>query len=286
MVKHARMVLGAALLAACALACRRASPPAPGLETVADSEGLAIDADGTVYFSQPSAVGRLTPARKLDKEWAKLPGATKTWGIAIDRPHKSLFIGSPATNTVYKVTLEDAPTVTGFVTNAGAPNGLTMGPDGALYYTDFQPAGDVYRVTADGVRTKVTTATLPRPNGLAFGPDGGLYIDLFEQGGLTRLTVAGGIEKSRAEFIPAGTFDKADGIAFDSAGNVYVGWGEGVSRATPDGKTFTKLAKGRTANVEFGAGAVPSNHLYAVTEKKLVLITNDLAGAPVAWHQP
>ena len=278
-----RTLLLPALLGACALACRSASPPAPGLESVADSEGLAIDADGTVYFSQPSAVGRLTPAGKLEKEWAKLPGATKVWGIAIDRPHKCLYVGSPATSIVYKATLEDAPTVTSLVTNAGAPNGLTMGPDGALYYTDFEPAGDVYRVTADGARAKVTATSLARPNGLAFGPDGALYVDLYELGAVTRLTLAAGKETSRADFIAAG-FDKADGIAFDSAGNVYIGFGAGIARTTPDGKIITKLAKGRTANLEFGAGAIAANHLYAVTDKKIVRVVNDRAGAVVPWH--
>ena len=281
--KLLRTLLVPALLGACALACRSSSRPAPGLETVADSEGLAIDADGTVYFSQPSAVGRLTPAGKLDKEWAKLPGATKVWGVTIDRPHKVLYVGSPATNIVYEVTLDDAPSVTSLVTNAGAPNGLTMGPDGALYYTDFAPAGDVYRVTAGGARTKVSTSPLARPNGLAFGPDGALYVDLYERGAVTRLTLADGKETARADFIASG-LDSADGIAFDSAGNVYIGFGEGVSRATPDGKTITKLAKGRTANVEFGAGAIASNQLYAVTDKKIVRITNDLGGAGVPWH--
>jgi sugar lactone lactonase YvrE len=278
-------LLLAALFGAAAPACRRGSAPAPGLESVADSEGLAIDADGTVYFSQPSAVGRLTPAGKLEKEWAKLPGATKTWGIAIDRPHRSLYIGSPATSTVYKVTLEDAPTVASLVTNAGAPNGLTMGPDGALYYTDYAPEGDIWRVTADGARTKVTTSTFPRPNGLAFGPEGALYVDLYEVGAVMRLTLASAQETARAGFVAAG-LDKADGIAFDSAGNVYIGWGEGVSRVSPDGKTITKLAQGKTANVEFGAGPIPPNHLYAVTDKKIVRIVNDLGGAPVRWHAP
>ena len=100
---------------------------------------------------------------------------------------------------------------------------------------------------------------------------------------MTRLTLAAGKETARADFIATG-FDKADGIAFDSAGNVYIGFGEGIARATPDGKTVTKLAKGRTANVEFGAGAIASNHLYAVTDKKIVRIVSDLAGAVVPWH--
>jgi sugar lactone lactonase YvrE len=267
-------------------ACKSVPPPAPGLESVTDSEGLAIDADGTVYFSQPSAVGRLTPAGKLDKEWAKLPGATKVWGVAIDRPHQCLYVGSPATNIVYKATLGDAPTVTTLVAAAGNPNGLTIGPDGALYYSDYAPAGDIYRVTADGTRTKVTTATFPRPNGVAFGPDGALYVDLYEVGAVVRLTLADGKETARADFIPAGTVDKADGLAFDAAGNAYIGWGEGVSRATPDGKSLTRLSKGKTANVEFGAGTIPAKDLYAVTDKKVVRITNDVAGATVPWHAP
>jgi len=196
-----------------------------------------------------------------------------------------LYTGSPATSTVYRVTLEDSPTVTSFVANAGAPNGLTMGPDGALYYTDYAPAGDVWRVTADGARAKVTTSPFARPNGIAFGPDGALYVDLYELGAVSRLTLAGAKETARADFIASG-LDKADGIAFDSAGNVYIGWGEGISRVSPDGRTITKLAKGKTANVEFGAGAIASTYLYAVTEKKLVRIPNDLAGAPVRWHQP
>jgi sugar lactone lactonase YvrE len=172
------------------------------------------------------------------------------------------------------------------VKDAGLPNGLTMGPDGALYYTDFQPAGDVYRVTPGGVRTKVTTAPLPKPNGLAFGPDGALYVDLYEVGEVTKLTLVDGKETARAAFVPAGTFDKADGIAFDAAGNVYIGFGEGISRVSPDGKTIKKLAKGRTANVEFGTRAIPATDLYAVTDRKLVRVANDAAGAAVPWHAP
>ena len=35
-----------------------------------------------------------------------------------------------------------------------------------------------------------------------------------------------------------------------------------------------------------GAGTVPATDLYAVTEKKLVRITNDRPGAAVRWHAP
>jgi hypothetical protein len=257
------------------------------LSTVTGSEGLVIDADGTVYFSQASAVGRLPAGAgaKLDKAWAKLTGAATVWGLAIDRANKVLYAGSPATSTVYKVTLGDTPTVTNLVTMAGQPNGLTMGPDGALYYTDFTGMGNVYRVTADGTRTKVTTTTLAMPNGLAFGADGALYVDLFQAGSITKLTLAAGLETARVDFVAKNMVNADDGLAFDAAGNAYVGFAGGLSRVSADGKTITNLAKGgATANVEFGAGALDCKDIYYVTGGKIARFTNDTAGAAVPWH--
>jgi len=257
------------------------------LSTVTGAEGLVIDADGTVYFSQANAVGRLTPGAtgKLDKAWAKLTGAATVWGLAIDHTAKALYAGSPTTSIVYKVTLEDTPTVTNLVTKAGQPNGLTMGPDGALYYTDFAAMGNVYRVTADGTRTMVTTTPISQPNGLAFGADGSLYVDVFAMGSITKLTLAAGVETARADFVAKNMVNAADGLAFDADGNAYVGFGGGVERVSADGKTLANLMKaGATANVEFGAGALDCKDLYAVIGGKIVRVPNDVAGAPVPWH--
>jgi sugar lactone lactonase YvrE len=266
-----------------AVACGTEKPDVTG---IAGSEGLVIDADGTIYFSQAAAVGRLRPgaASKLEKAWAKLAGAATVWGLALDRTNKVLYAGSPSTSTIYKVTLEDTPTVSDLVTKAGAPNGLTMGPDGALYYTDFVTMGDVYRVTADGTRTKVTTTTIAMPNGLAFGADGALYVDVYAMGAITKLTLAAGSESARADFVAKGIVNAADGLAFDAAGNAYVGFGGGVSRVSADGKTLTNLAKGGAANVEFGAGALDCKDIYYVTGGKIARVANDVAGAPVPWH--
>jgi sugar lactone lactonase YvrE len=256
------------------------------LSAVSGTEGIAIDADGTVYFSQSSAVGRLTPgaAGKLDKEWVKLPAASTVWGLAIDHAAKALYAGSPSTQTIYKITLEDVPTVTPLVKTAGQPNGLTMGPDGALYYSDFRVMGNIYRVTSDGARTMVTTTPINQPDGVAFGPDGALYVDEFQDGGVLKLTLTAGVETARADFVAKGMVSAADGLAFDADGNAYVGFAGGVSRVSPDGKTLTNLAKGGTANVEFGAGALDCKDIYAVTGMKIVRVPNTIAGAPVPWH--
>jgi sugar lactone lactonase YvrE len=258
----------------------------PDLTGLTGSEGLVIDADGTLYFSQPMAVGRLRPGAGMtpEKAWAKVTGAGTVWGLAIDRAQKVLYAGSPSTLKVYKITLADTPTVTDFVTMAGQPNGLTMGPDGALYYTDFQNMGNVYRVATDGVRTMVTTTVIAMPNGLAFGPDGALYVDVFGMGAILKLTLAAGAETARTTYVAMGMVPAADGLAFDAAGNAYVGFGGGVSRISPDGKTLTNLVKGGTANVEFGAGALDCKDIYYVTGGKLARQANDTAGAAVPWH--
>jgi sugar lactone lactonase YvrE len=259
----------------------------PDVSTITGSEGLVIGADGTIYFSQPSAVGRLRPgaASKPEKAWAKVTGS-QVWGLAIDRANHVLYAGSPTTSTIYKVTLEDTPTVTNLVTMAGQPNGLTMGADGALYYSDFAAMGNIYRVTPDGTRTKVTTTPLAQPNGLAFGADGALYVDLFQAGSITKLTLAAGLETARADFVAKGLAPADDGLAFDAAGNAYVGYAGGVSRVSADGKMLTNLAKGGTANLEFGAGALDCKDIYYVTGGKLARVTNDVAGAAVPWHLP
>jgi virginiamycin B lyase len=258
----------------------------PDVSTITGSEGLVIDADGTIYFSQAAAVGRLQPgaASKPEKAWAKLTGANTVWGLAIDHASKALYAGSPTTSKIYKVTLEDTPTVTDFVTMAGQPNGLTMGPDGALYYTDFANMGNVFRVTAAGMKTMVTTTPLSMPNGLAFGADGALYVDVFQMGAITKLTLAAGVETARADFVANGLVAAADGLAFDAAGLAYVGYSGGVSRVSANGKTLTNLAKGGTANVEFGAGALDCKDIYYVQGGKLARVANDTAGAAVPWH--
>jgi sugar lactone lactonase YvrE len=262
------------------------APLAPGLEPVTGAEGLVIDADGNVYFSQPMAVGRLARDKgaHLEEAWVRLPGANQVLGLAIDRARGVLYAGSPTTRTIYRISLGGAPLVSAFVTDAGEPNGLTMGPDGALYYTDFTDAGAVYRVTSEGARTKLTAAPLALPNGLAFGPDGALYVDLFKMGAVVKLTLTAGVEASRATFVAPGTLPYADGLAFDAHGNAYVGYGDGVARVSPDGTSWKRLTRGGTANVEFGAGAIDRSDLYAVTAGQVVRIATDVVGAAVPWH--
>lgn len=259
----------------------------PDISSVRGTEGLVIAADGTIYFSQSRAVGRIRPGMAPEARWASLPSAASTvWGLAIDVANRRLYAGSPATATIYAVDLTaDAPVATVYLSGAGGPNGLTMGPDGALYYSDFN-GGHVWRVV-DGVRTRVTTTTIRQPNGVAFHRDGSLYVDSYGSGTLFRLTLAGNMESERSTV--ATSLGSPDGLAFDAMGRIYIGDNGGgrLIRLDADGSNPEVLQRSisAAANIEFGTGALPCSDIYVASGGTLVRYEmGDTAGASVPWH--
>jgi glucose/arabinose dehydrogenase len=162
---------------------------------------------------------------------------------------------------------------------------LTLGEDGAVYYTD-QKGGHVYRVTADGTKSQVTATPIEDPNGIAFGPDGHLYVLTYAKALVTRLTVAGGKETGREPFAEITGGKNADGIAFDKQGQLYV-TASGLFRISADGKTVKSLGAAFGANAEFGVGALGCQDLYtAGNGKGIARYQNDSAGLDVPWHRP
>ena len=263
----------------------------PDLSGITGVEGLAIGPDGTIYFSQQftHSVGRLRPGMAAETTWAMLPhGCVIISGIAVDPQNHVLFVGSPATATVYKVTIDDTPIVTPLMAKAGIPTGSTLGPDGACYYTDSEEMGDVHRLTFDGTDTKVNVTPLLDPIGLAFGPDGQLYVLQYHDGSIVKFAVTAGMEQamSRTTFVMNGlTNDR--GIAFDKTGNLYIGLSGGLSKVSADGRTITNIPyPGYSASVEFGTGALSCKDIFFVNGGKIVRYTNDTEGAVVPWHVP
>jgi sugar lactone lactonase YvrE len=80
-----------------------------------------------------------------------------------------------------EVTVGATPTVNNLAAVEAGINGVTLGEDGAVYYSD-QTGGNIYRVTSTGTKTKVTTTTISDPNGIAFGADKQLYVLTFGVG--------------------------------------------------------------------------------------------------------
>lgn len=259
----------------------------PDLSATRGSEGIVIGPDGTIYYSQPSAVGRIRPGAAPQNSWVAIAGST-VWGLALDSVRNRLYVGSPTTRSLYVVDLAAAtPTLQVFVAGAGSPNGLTLGPDGALWYTDFS-GGHVYRVDAAGVRTQVTMTAIASANGLRFGADGGLYVLSYTTGIVHRLTVTAGRESERSTF--GRVSGSPDGLMFDARGRLYItGNGSGeLLRLEADGTgpTILRLGLSAAANLEFGTGALRCDDLYLATGNGLVRYEMaDAPGPDLPWHR-
>lgn len=259
----------------------------PDLSAPGGSEGLVIGPDGTIYYSQRSAVGRIRPGAAPENNWVAIAGST-VWGLALDTVRNRLYAGSPTTRSLYVVDLAAAPpTSRVFVASAGSPNGLTLGLDGALWYTDFA-GGHVYRVDAAGVRTQVTTAAIASANGLRFGADGGLYVLSYATGIVHRLTITAGRESERSTF--GRVTGSPDGLMFDARGRLYVtdNGGGALLRLEADGTGPTRLRTGlpAAANLEFGTGVLRCDDLYIATGAGVVRYEMaDAPGPDLPWHR-
>jgi sugar lactone lactonase YvrE len=261
----------------------------PDVSAIRGTEGLIVARDGTLYYSQSRAVGRLTPTGSPENAWVSLPGGASTvWGIALDAANETLFVGSPSTGTIYSVDLRlDAPVAEVFLAGAGAPNGLTVGPDGALYYSDFS-AGRVMRVEARGAAaTQVTTSGVRGANGVAFDADGTLLVCSYMTGSLFRLTLADGVETARATV--ATSLGAPDGVAVDASGDLWVtdnsaGRVLRVNAATGAAEAVS-TGISAAASLDFGAGELGCDDLYVASGAALRRLEDvGVNGADVLWH--
>ena len=163
-------------------------------------------------------------------------------------------------------------------------NGMTLGEDGAVYYSD-QGGGNIYRLDPDTKMTiPVTKTTIDNANGVAFAPDATLWVVTWTTPGTVVRFKVGADHTETAgsrETFDIGGSNHADGIAFDKDGNAYVT--AGAHKITD--KTSTKLAGTQGgANVEFGAGPLSCNFMMWAGNP-IRTRTNDIVGADVPWHR-
>ena len=261
----------------------------PDISGISGTEGLVIAADGTIYYSQAGGVGRMRPGMAQEDDWVSVgPAGGTIWGFALDAAHHKLYVGSPQARAIFSIDLSAATAAaTMVVASAGQPNGLTFGPDGAVYYSDFG-GGAVYRVdTSTNMRTRVTTSTIAGADGVAFAADGSLYVDSYMTGSLIKLTLAGGMETARMTV--AMGLGNPDGLAFDSTGGIYVSNNSGgqLYHLNADGtmRTTLRMGIGSAANIEFGAGALSCTDIYVASGGALVRYEmGTVTGAMVPWH--
>jgi DNA-binding beta-propeller fold protein YncE len=224
----------------------------------------------------------------FEDSWGRLPaGANGSFGITLDPKRTVLYTGSRPGRKIFRIPL-DNPTATALADAEAGVNGVTLHENGDVYYTDQgpdgqpMPMGNVYRVTPDGVKTAVTKTRLQEPNGLAFAPDGKLYVLGWRTGDITALVVKDGVEESRAAFVKLPSAN-ADGIGFDSKGNLYATASGRLYRVTPDKMATQVPGQASGANLDFGAGMLSCKDIYMVGPLRRISVQEE--GLDVPWHR-
>jgi sugar lactone lactonase YvrE len=260
----------------------------PDVRAITGTEGLAIGDDGTLYYSQNRGIGRLLPGQARDDDWAALSGSGgQVWGLALTSTH--LYVGYPSDDSIWRVDRVSGEAAE-WLADAGDANGVIIGADGALYYSDFG-GGEVYRVDlASKDRTQVTDAS-PAP-GEDFGQPNGLYsvdaehllVLAYGAGQVWELTLAEGEETDRALRATIEGGARLDGITRGPDGSWYLTdnrGGDVVRRpadfAEPAGAEdiVSTSEIGGAANLVFGRGALGCNDLYVTSSGAMVRITID-----------
>ena len=230
------------------------------------SEGVAVDADGTVYASL-SPLGQLV---RIGSDGAYevvgtveglQEGDVGMLGLAA-HPDGSVYAGvfsaNPDANGVWRFDVDtgEAQRVPG-TEQIGLPNGIAFAADGTMYVTD-SIAGAVWRVPPDGTAEQwVQHALLEGDESIGFGipigangialdeASGTVYVAVLEQGTLVAIPIeddgSAGEPAVHTTFTDAQSPVLVDGIALDAANNLYVAQpaANTVVRVTPAGAIET-----------------------------------------------
>ena len=106
-----------------------------------------------------------------------------------------------------------------------SPHGITAGPDGALWFTNYGN-NSIGRITTAGVVTNYTGPGIDGPDGITAGPDGALWFTNYGNNSIGRITTAGGRHQlhRRRHRRPDGITAGPDGaLWFTNDGNNSIG---------------------------------------------------------------
>jgi virginiamycin B lyase len=160
-----------------------------------------------------------------------------------------------------QTTAEDAGLVTTYTgTGISDPQGITAGPDGALWFTN-EGGYSIGRITTTGVITNYTGTGIASPGGITAGPDGALWFTNEGNNSIGRITTAGVITNYTGTGIasPGGITAGPDGaLWFTNFGNNSIG------RITTAGVVTNYT--GTDISDPFGIGAGPDGALWFTNE--------------------
>ena len=138
-------------------------------------------------------------------------------------PDRMATSGSPRTHRWRTVSAKITPSgqvtvYSRFRPLGSNPFGITVGPDGNLWFTD--PGTDsVGQITTSGTVTEYTLPSIiANPTGIVTGPDGNLWVTEDFYGEIAKISPEGQV---LAQYPVPGTFPQPDGIAVGPDGNLW-----------------------------------------------------------------
>jgi sugar lactone lactonase YvrE len=256
-MRRSRIVVGlcyAALLLSSACGGQQASPaPQSNVIKLAAPEDIAIASDGSVYFSDfgGNRVFKIEPNGKLRLiAGTGRSGEAGDGGLAVNATLKgpaglvfdgggNLFVADHDGQHIRRIDSKGTITTYAGTATFSYPIGLAFDRTGALFVGD-EGDNQVFRIDPDGIVTSLNLSSLPgpftKPGYLVFDSAGSLFIaDTGGFGGKCRIVR---MSPGGSPIIVAGTgtcgfsgdggpatraqLDDPNGLAFDSAGNLYV----------------------------------------------------------------
>jgi sugar lactone lactonase YvrE len=208
-------------------------------------EGIAADDDGHIYASSLNFNAATGPANicVLDRHGrivdlisvspATASGVARLLGMLFV-PKEGLYVGDIGGGRVVRINVRTHAATT-IATGFGAPNAFARDRAGNLWVSDSFP-GTITRIGPNGAKTVFAYPPELAPlagetpgfgaNGLAFDRDERfLYVAMTARDQVWRIAHHGGslgAIQLFAQGVAGGALDGADGIAFDTKGNLYV----------------------------------------------------------------
>jgi len=266
------------------------------------TEGPAVDAAGTLYFSDcpNNRIYALNPEGQTSV-WLEPSGRAN--GMNFDPSGRLIACcaqGEGGRRSVIRFEPDGTETVLASTYRGkrlNSPNDLCFDPEGRLYFTDprYGDRGDceqdamaVYRIEHDGTLTRVI-ADLEMPNGIVMTDDGRtmILVDNNPDDWGARKLVAYSLS-DEGDWLPKGEIHDfapgrgGDGMVLDCEGNVYVTAGSeegaGVYVFSSQGEHLAFLATPETpGNCTFGGDEMRT--LYVTASSSVYAIENTIPGA-------
>jgi sugar lactone lactonase YvrE len=239
----------------------------------------AIDGEGNIFSTFSGSRGQKVPVSvfKISNQHVVKPFVSdllNPTGLAFGRDGM-LYISSRMEGAIYQVTPEAE--VATYAEGMGVATGLAFDKRGNLYAGDR--TGTIFKISPDR-QIFVFTTLEPSVSAyhLAFGPEGNLYVtgpttSSFDS--IYRVSPDGAVKRFYRGL------GRPQGMAFDTAGNLYVAASlsgqRGVVRITPEGKAELCVSGYNIVGLAF----TPRHTMIVATNNSLVELFLGIKGLPL-----